>query len=205
MRLGEQWEEIRASLPLDWGTARVALEADDEGCDHVARVVGSVAPDRVGNRFELELVREGDRVGTTPSALQSLLGRLDRDGVRGRLELVAAERESIATEWDLLVRRLPPDWSHLYAELELDSSDFLERGAILLSPTNPLLVGDPAVLRFRCARRLGYGVSSEMARRCLERLDAERITGRVRLLRVVSEDRPVLTQGPVWREHGRSV
>ena len=205
MRLGEQWEEIRAELPLDWGTARLALEADAERCERVARVLGPVAPEPAGNRFELELVRGGERAGTTPAALQSLLARLDRDGVRGRLELVAADRESLATEWDLLLRRLPADWSHLYAELALDSSDFLERGAILVSPTNPLLVGEQAVLRFRCARRLGYGVSSEIARRCLERLDAERITGRVRLLRVVSEDRPVLTQGPVWREHGRSI
>ena len=205
MRLGEQWNEIRAELPLGWGLARLAVAADDEGCDRVARVLGPLAPDRAGNRFELEVVRSDDRLGATPATLQGLLARLDREGVRGELELLSAERESLATEWDLLVRRLPADWSHLYAELELDSSDFLERGAVLFSPANPLLVRDPAVLRFRAARRIGYGVSSEMARRSLERLDRERITGRVRLLRVVSEDRPVLTQGPVWRERGRSV
>ena len=35
---------------------------------------------------------------------------------------------------------------------------------------------------FRCARRAGYGVSPSMARRCLERCDAEGITGRIRIL-----------------------
>jgi hypothetical protein len=42
-----------------------------------------------------------------------------------------------------------------------------------------------------------------MARRCFERLDAERITGSVRLLRSLSDTRPVATQGPVWYVGGK--
>ena len=51
-------------------------------------------------------------------------------------------------------------------------------------------------LRFRVARELGYGVSAGMARRCLERLDGEGITGTLTVLRVVSDDHPAATQGP---------
>jgi hypothetical protein len=51
----------------------------------------------------------------------------------------------------------------------------------------------------------GYGVAPSMARRCMERLDSERITGRARILRALSATSHVATQGPVWRVDGRSV
>jgi hypothetical protein len=79
------------------------------------------------------------------------------------------------------------------------------RGALLLAPMNPTLAGGPWSLQFRAARRVGYGVAAEMARRCFERLDRERITGRLGILQAVSDDRPVATQGPVWRVGGKSV
>jgi hypothetical protein len=44
-----------------------------------------------------------------------------------------------------------------------------------------------------------------MARRCLERLDEESITGRLRLLRVLSDTHHAATQGPVWLVGRRSV
>jgi hypothetical protein len=112
---------------------------------------------------------------------------------------------SLAESWDALVRRLPPDWSDLYAEVELDSSDYVERGALLLAPVNPARYGVAATFRFRCANRNGYGVAAGMARRSLERLDEEGITGRLRALRVLSDTSSVFTQGPVWRVDGRSV
>ena len=66
------------------------------------------------------------------------------------------------------------------------------------------LGGKPG-FRFRVARRFGYGVSAEMARRCLERLDEEGIRGVVRVLWALSDTEPVQTQGPVWYAEGRSV
>jgi hypothetical protein len=51
----------------------------------------------------------------------------------------------------------------------------------------------------------GYGVSPEMARRCLERCDAARIQGRVSILRAVSGSRHVGTQGPVWLDGGKTL
>ena len=60
-------------------------------------------------------------------------------------------------------------------------------------------------LQFRCARRFGYGASPGMVRRSLERCDEAGITGRVEVLRVLSDTRPVGTQGPVWHIGGRMV
>ena len=91
---------------------------------------------------------------------------------------------------------LPADWSDVYAELELDSSDYLERGALLLAPVNPARVKGRLAYRFRVARRYGYGASGEMTQRCLERLDGERITGRFRVLWALSDTKPVYTRAP---------
>ncbi len=44
-----------------------------------------------------------------------------------------------------------------------------------------------------------------MAHRCLERLDEEGITGEVRILRALSDTKPVATQGPVWYVGGKAV
>jgi hypothetical protein len=44
-----------------------------------------------------------------------------------------------------------------------------------------------------------------MVRRCLERCDAERIRGTVRILRALSDTHPVATQGPVWYVGGRTL
>ncbi len=64
--------------------------------------------------------------------------------------------------------------------------------------------GPRPTLGFRAARRRGYGGAPEMVRRCLERCDADGITGELRLLRVLSEARNVYTQGPVWHVGGRT-
>ena len=60
-------------------------------------------------------------------------------------------------------------------------------------------------LRFRVARRFGYGASPGMVHRCLERLDDEGIPGELRILRVLSDTDPVSTQGPVWYVEGKAV
>ena len=118
---------------------------------------------------------------------------------------LTALTETLAAAWDAAVAALPPDWSDLYAEVELESSDYLDRAALLLAPVNPARDGRRLAFRFRAARRFGYGVSPEMAQRCLERLDAEGTRGTVRVLRALSDTRPVQTQGPVWHVGGKSV
>lgn len=210
VKLAEQWHEIEAALPADWGEVRVTLAvAEDERADQAALILGPLGPGRTRHTFRLTVRR-----GAAPARV---LRRLDAEGIRGRLELVAAEKPTPAAparperarpltqQWDELVARLPPDWSDVYAELELDSSDYLQRGALLLAPVNPARYGGLTTLRFRCARVSGYGVAPSMARRCMQRLDGERITGRVRILRSLSATSHVATQGPVWRVGGRSV
>ncbi|MGH3012597.1 MAG: hypothetical protein ACRDMY_12280, partial [Gaiellaceae bacterium] len=113
---------------------------------------------------------------------------------------------TLAGSWDALLRRLPADWSDLYGEIELDSTDYLDRGALLLAPINPARADSVAAgFRFRAARRKGYGVAPVMARRAFERLDDEGLTGRLRVLRVLSDTSSPFSQGPVWREGGRAV
>lgn len=209
MRLADQWKEIETSLPGDWTSARLALSvAEDADADRVALILASLAPGRTGHSFRIEV-----RPDRNP---EGIVRRLDREGIRGRLDLIGAGAEAPSVEprhrqaplmrqWDELVGDLPEDWSELYAEVELASSDFLSRAALLLAPLNPSRYGGLAVLRFRSARRAGYGVAPEMTRRCLERLDSESITGSVRALRVLSHTSHVSTQGPVWRVGGRSV
>ena len=212
MRLADQWQEIETALPAGWTSARLSLSvAEDADANRAALILASLSPGRTGHSFRLEA-----RPDRNPDGIFS---RLDREGIRGRVDLVgtgaspaeapvAAPRPShapLARQWDELDADLPPDWSELYAEVELSSTDFVPRAALLIAPLNPARYGAPAVLRFRIASRLGYGTAPEMARRCLERLDAERITGSLRALRVLSHTAHASTQGPVWRVGGRSV
>ena len=221
MRLAEQWLYVADELPERWSSARLLLAMeDDAAAARAATILGPLAPGRTGRTFRLT-VYPGGAYPATPDRLRRVLARLDEQRLDGRLDLVSAHgavaeedrrapsrRVPLAVAWDALLDRLPPDWSDLYAEIELDSTDFLDRGSLLLAPTNPSRYGGQKALRFRAARRAGYGVAAEMARRCLERLDSEAITGTLRALRVLSEtDVPTSTpsQGPVFRIGGRSV
>jgi hypothetical protein len=107
--------------------------------------------------------------------------------------------------WDALLAELPPDWSDVLCELELDSSDHIPRAALLGAPMNPTRVEGEIALRFRASGKQGYGVSAQMARRCFERMDAEGITGRLRVVYDLSDSENAVTQGPVWRVAGKSV
>jgi hypothetical protein len=200
--LVDEWREIQGQLPPGWGDVRLRLTVPDEGdCDRAAALLGPTNPGRRGKVISFFTVRR-------------LLARLDREGIDAELELVgvgaarAAEVEqqrSLATSWDEELSRLPTDWSDLYAEVELASSDHLERAALLLAPLNPARFGGTPGFRFRVARSFGYGASSEMTRRCLERLDADVIRGTLRILWALSDTRPAQTQGPVWYVGGKSL
>jgi hypothetical protein len=210
----EQWERIARGLPEDWGDARLALALEDEA--RVARaavLLGPLNPGRRGRELRFFTARRG--AGSRPDQLSRLLRRVDEEGLGGTLELVASDapaaaspavsRPSLAGSWDELLTALPDDWSDLYCELELTSTDHLERAALLMAPINPARYGGTVGFRFRVARSQGYGASAGMARRCFERLDEEGIPGRLEVLRALSDSRPVATQGPVWRVGGRSV
>src|SRR4029078_5105376 len=104
--------------------------------------------------------------GVAPDGVRDLLRRLDNEGIQGELELVGVEeaptvtdteRPSVAAAWDEAGTTLPPDWSHLYAEIELTSSDYIEPGALRLTPLNPTRPDARPLFRFRAARKFGYG------------------------------------------------
>jgi hypothetical protein len=114
-------------------------------------------------------------------------------------------RRSLRESWERALAALPSDWSDVYAEIRFDSTDYVEPGALLLSPLNPARYGGPNALRFRCAHYFGYGASPDMVGRCLERCDDEGFTGEVEVLRALSDTFPVGTQGPVWLVGGKAV
>jgi hypothetical protein len=210
-----QYEELESRLPDDWTEARFVLKVDDRAqAERAASLLIPFAPGRVGNEVRFMVPRHGGK----RDQARRLLARIDREGIKGTLELVtaasgaAAPAEEPQADWpsaaaagDAEVARLPEDWTDVYAQVELASSDFLDRAALLLAPLNPSRFDDSAGFRFRVARTYGYGASPEMARRCLERLDEEGIRARVKILHALSDTRPVVTQGPVWYVDGRAV
>jgi hypothetical protein len=214
VRLGDRWREIERGLPGDWTDARLLLRVNDPAeAERAAAKLTPLMPGRSGSEIRFYTARRG--AGASPDAVRRALRAVDREGIRGELELVssaqpetgvlAIERASLAEAWDVAAATLPPDWSDLYAEIELTSTDHLERAALLLAPVNPARYGGKPALRFRVARTFGYGASPEMTRRCFERLDDEGIPGQVRILRVLSDTDPAYTQGPVWYVEGKAV
>lgn len=213
MSLVEQWRTIEDELPEGWADARLSLTVDDEA--KVARataLLGPATPGRAGSELRFSASSRGTGVG--PEAVRRLLRRLDEERVRGTLALVATEATpqaqavaaaTLEAAWQAAQATLPFDWSDVLAEVEIGSSDQLARTALLLSPLNPSRQPGRSALRFRVAHRFGYGASAEMVRRCLARVDADGIRGRVTILRAFSDTHPVATQGPVWQLDGRSV
>ena len=212
--LVEQWREIVNGLPEDWADARLRLTIEDsQKAARAAAILAPITPGRRENVLRFYATRRG--ASHSPALVERLLARLDEERIPGELELVGAgeaepaapvtHRPTLAGTWDASIAGLPPDWSDLYAEVELVSSDWLDRAALLMAPVNPARYGGAPGFRFRVARRFGYGASPEMTRRCLERVDEEHIRGELRILRVLSETDPVHTQGPVWYVEGKSV
>lgn len=211
LRLVDQFNEIQ--LPADWAEATLVLVVSDAGrCERAAALLGPTNPGRLGARIRFTTARRGGAVA--PDGVRRLLRRLDQEGIRGGLELVSTReephteplrRERLHDQWKRALAGLPSDWSDLYAEVRFDSTDYIERAALLLAPLNPARYGGPYALRFRCAHHFGYGAAPEMATRCFERCDDEGITGEVEILRALSDTNPVGTQGPVWLVGGRAV
>jgi hypothetical protein len=180
-----------------------------------AALLGPAAPGRTDAGLRLSVLRAGGGVG--PDQAAKLFGLLDDERIGGTLALdrvgerpepaadAAPRHVSLAAAWRSALAGLPADWSDLQCELQLTSTDHLDRGALLTAPLNPVRMPGRSAFRFRLARRFGYGASPEMAERCFERLDEDGIPGRLEILRVLSDTHNVATQGPVWRVGGKAV
>ena len=229
MRLVEQWNGIESGLDPRWSDLRLSLRIDArEARERAAALLGPAGPGLSGNTVRFYVTRSGHGIG--PEAARRLLGRIDAERIPGALTLVGTSeaeapaqvaRPTLAAEWDAALEVLPSDWSDVVAELELDSSADVDRGAVLCAPLNPIQTwleassaepttpgnkprtppapgGGRPGFRFRCASTHGYGASASMVRRCLARLDENGITGHIRITRVLSDVHPVGTQGATF-------
>ncbi len=214
MSLVGQWRALENGLPEGWRTAGLRLELNDlETADRAAALLAPAQPFRAEpDTLRFDSARDGSATG--PDGVTRLLARLDDAGIGGDLGLASTERAVpraprgetlLADAWDAALAGLPSDWSDLLCELTLLSTDYVERAAVLCIQMNPRRDGTRAALRFRCARSAGYGVSPEMARRCLERADRESIRGSVTVMRALSDTHHAATQGPVWQLNGQTV
>jgi hypothetical protein len=214
MSLVDQYRAALAGLRDDWLDVRLRLTAADEaGRDRAASVLGAALAGLSGGDVRFTVSRRGE--GANPDNVARLLARLDEEGVSGTLELLDAVSdgraaqahapEPLAPAWDAELRRLPGDWSDVFAEVSVDSSDYLDNAALLLAPVNPASVGTHPAFRFRAARRTGYGAAPAMVRRCLERLDEAGFTGSLQILHALSDSHTTFTQGPSWHLGGKIV
>ena len=214
MSLAEQWKALGSELPDGWSRADLRLELRDAAtASRAAALLGPAQPFR-SHPTLLRFAAARDGSGVSPDAVPRLLARLDEARIAGTLTLVGStqaaariEREvtPLAESWQAVLAGLPSDWSDLLGEIELLSSDYVERAAVLCIQMNPRRDGNRTALLFRAARTAGYGVSPQMATRCFERCDAEQIRGSVTVLRSLSDTRHVATQGPVWNIAGKTV
>jgi hypothetical protein len=220
MKLVDQWRTIEDGLPSGWEDVRLTLTTEQPSdLPRAAQVLGSINVGKVGSALVFHVRRAGGPQG--PQATKRLFERLDHDRTWCHLEqshVQAAETAAavqggaaapaavpVAASWDAALAPLPTDWTDLLCELEIKSSDHLDRTALLCAPLNPTRDASRLVFTFRCSGRSGYGVSRSMARRCCERLDHDGITGSTRVLRVLSDTDNVDTQGPVWLVGGKTL
>jgi hypothetical protein len=206
VRLVEQWNGIESGLDPRWSDLRLSLRIGAEKeRDRVAALLAPAGPGLSGSAIRFYVTRSGHGIG--PEAARRLLGRIDAERIAGALTLVGTTeaeaapqiaRPTLAAEWQAALGVLPSDWSDLLAELELDSSADVDRGAVLCAPLNPIQSTGRPGFGFRCANERGYGASAGMVGRCLARLDEAEISGHVRITRVLSDVHPVGTQGATF-------
>ena len=185
MKLVDQWSAIEARLPRDWEDVRLTLATEEAGrLPSAAGMLGPLSAGRVDGVLAFQVTRAGGAAG--PEAAQRLFGRLDEQRVWCRSPVArcarrnrprSRRRRSVAQSWDDALATLPEDWTELLCQLEISGSDLLPRAALLCAPINPTRDRDSIGFVFR-AGRVGYGVSTVMARRCFERLDEEGIAAR---------------------------
>jgi hypothetical protein len=205
--LAERWNAVERGLDPRWTEVTLSLRINDDSArSRAAALLGPAGPGVGAQEIRFDVSTQGAGIG--PEAARRLLGRIDAEGIVGRLELVEIlgvrpepepPARSLAAEWREALDRLPSDWSDAVAELELHSSADIDRAAVLCAPINPIQAptGKPG-FRFRSASRRGYGASAGVVGRCLARLDEAGITGQVRITRVLSDVEPVGTQGATF-------
>ena len=206
MPLVDRWNHVERALDPGWTEVTLSLAINDDAArSRAAALLGPAGPGVGNKQIRFTVSTRGNGIG--PEAVRRLLRRIDQEGIVGRLEggeILGRRPEpeqadrSLADAWQAALETLPSDWSDLVAEIELDSSADVDRGAVLCAPINPIQSTGRPGFRFRCASSHGYGASAGMVGRCLSRLDEAGITGRVRITRTLSDVHPVGTQGATF-------
>ncbi|MFN0153538.1 MAG: hypothetical protein ACKVUT_04090 [Gaiella sp.] len=214
MKLADQWRGLEGGLPDTWESLRLTLTTESASdLDRAAQVLGSLGAGRVGDALVVTVSRSGQG-GAGPEAVRRLFSRLDDDRVWATITPAAPPSEqepaeparrsvAAAASWDTALSTLPSDWSDALFELRIGSSALLPRAALLCAPLNPTRDRDLSGFVFRGSGGAGYGASTGMVRRCLERLDEEDIEASVTVRRALSGSALVGTQGPSWLVDGR--
>jgi hypothetical protein len=212
--LVDLWQEIGSKLPQGWQSAEIRLDvADPTTAESATQLLGPLQPFRTEpTSLRFRAARDGS--ASSPDGIQRLLRKLDQRRIAGTLSVVSTaaaaprielEPPSLVASWQAELAQLPSDWSDVLAEIELTSTDDIDRVSLLCVPLNPRRDGVRAALQFRTAAKFGYGASTSMVHRCLERCDEDGIPGSVKVLRALSDTRPVGAQGPVWLVGGKTV
>jgi hypothetical protein len=206
VKLCDAWDLLQG----DWSEARIRVTLEEpERADRAAQLLAPLQPFRAApNVLSFRVVGRNDSV-------RRLLARLDAERIHASLEVLSSDPAEAPTpeapeptlneSWQAALATLPADWSDLLAEVELGSSDWIDRATVNMVPLNPRRVSLSLAFRFRAARAFGYGASTEMVSRCLSRCDEDGMRGTVRVLRALSGTRPAQTQGPVWQLEGWTV
>lgn len=198
-------------MPEGWTRVDLHLKLPSrDAASEAAATLAPAGPYRAGPTvIRFVVARDGSGLG--PENASRLLSRIPRGSLTA-VDSYATARPApvettppLAAAWDRVIAELPADWSDAFLELQLGSTDFIDKAAVLCIQANPRRVGNRAALRFRAARRAGYGIAPGMARRCLERCDESGITGTIAVLRVLSDTDHVGTQGPSWILDGQTI
>jgi hypothetical protein len=98
---------------------------------------------------------------------------------------------SLVDAWMQVENALAPGWTDATVSLEIEDAQARTRAAALLGPAGPGFAG--GTIRFTVSTR-GHGVGPDGARRLLERIDGEKISGTLEL--VSSAVAPVAAPAP---------
>src|SRR3954470_23294500 len=138
MKLGEARDDLRDG----WGEARIRVILEEpESADRAAQLLGPLQPFRAApGVLSFHVVGHSDTV-------RRLLERLDAEHIHGTLEVLSSDpvaeptpvepEPTLRESWAAELATLPPDWSDLLAEVELVSSDWIDRAAVNMVPMNP--------------------------------------------------------------------
>ena len=208
MRLVEQWNAIEQGLDPRWSDARLVLTIDDETQPRRAlALLAPAGPGRAGNAIRFYATRARRRCSDPKRCDDICAGSTTKASAAAELVVVRrragapprSRARRLAAEWDAALAALPGDWSDLLCELELTSSDHIERAALLARPDQSGAGGTDAR-----ASASGARTASATARRPAWCAAASRGSTRtpsaadMRIARALSDVHPVGTQGATF-------